>query len=136
MPKRFRGRIDVDLDDASVVDLPVFRQLDRFLGESRGGVFEDGDLHATIGNRRVNVEAFTLQGRLVQLHVTGTVGFDTQVNLEILVNTNQIISQTGQALATHRSAGLSDASGPPGRGAPGSGRGSRASSRTAFSSSA
>lgn len=50
---------------------------------------------------------FTLEGRLVQLHATGTVGFDGQLNLEVLINTNQIIPETGQALVA-RIPGLRD----------------------------
>ena len=80
--------------------LPVFREIDRFLGAARGGLFEDGDLTGTIANRQLIVEVFTLEGRLVQLHATGTVGFDGQLNLEVLINTNQIIPETGQALVT------------------------------------
>lgn len=45
------------------------------------------------------IETFTLVGPLVQLHGAGTVGFDTRVDLEVLVNTTQIVSQTGKALA-------------------------------------
>ena len=110
-PERFRGRIDLDLDDASIGELPVFRELDRFLGAAQGGVFEDGDLHAAIGNRTITVEAFTLEGRLVQLHGTGTVGFDQQVNLEVLVNTNQIIGADRPGVGLAGSPGLSDGSG-------------------------
>lgn len=98
-PRGYRGRVVLDLDDASLVALPVFRELDRFLGSARGGLFEDGDLTGTIANRQILVEQLTLEGRLAQLHATGTIGFDGQVNLEVLVNTNQIIPQTGQALA-------------------------------------
>ena len=94
----YRGKVQLDLDDASLVYMPVFRELDRFLGSSRGGLFEDGDLLATIANKQVNVEMLTLAGRLAQIHATGTVGFDQQLDLEVLVNTNQIISQSGQAL--------------------------------------
>ena len=97
-PQSYRGKINLDLDDASVVALPVFRELERFLGSARGGLFEDGDLAGTIANRQLIVEALTLEGRLVQIHATGTVGFDGQLNLEMLVNTNQIIPQTGAAL--------------------------------------
>ena len=97
-PSSYRGKVVLDLDDASLVALPVLREIDRFLGASRGGVFEDGDLVGTIANRQLVVEQLTLEGRLVQLHATGTVGFDGQLNLEVLVNTNQTISQSGQAL--------------------------------------
>jgi hypothetical protein len=97
-PRRLRGKILLDLDDACLGDVPVFRELDRFLGAARGGVFDDGDLQATIANRLVVVDQLTLAGPLVQLSATGTVGFDTQVNLEVLINTNQIISQSGQSL--------------------------------------
>ena len=76
----------------------MFREIDRFLGSARGGLFEDGDFSATIANHQVDVDPLTLQGRLAQLHASGTVGFDGQLNLEVLINTNQIISQTGQAL--------------------------------------
>lgn len=96
--RRYRGQIMLDLDDASIGELPIFRQIDRFLGSSSGGMFEDGDLLATIGNRQINVEELTLVGRLAQLHASGTVGFDGELNLVVLVNTSQIISETGQAL--------------------------------------
>lgn len=94
----YRGKIVLDLDDASLVALPVFREINRLLGTAGGGLFEDGDLTGTISNRQVVVDRLTLEGRAAQLHASGTVGFDGQVNLEVLVNTNQIIGQTGQAL--------------------------------------
>ena len=90
--------IDLDLDDAAVGDVPVFREISFFLGSARGGIFEDGALLATIGNRQIEVEQLALAGRLVQLHASGTVGFDARLDLEVLVNTNQIISETGEAL--------------------------------------
>ncbi len=96
--QQLRGNINLDLDDASLFRLPIFSQLEKFLGSQRGGVFEDGDLIATIANREIQVEALTLVGRIAQLHATGTVGFDTRLDLVVLVNTNQIISQTGQSL--------------------------------------
>lgn len=98
LPDRLRGTVNLDLDDAALFSVPVFRELGRFLGSAQGGLFEDGDLVATIANRQLIIESFTLEGRLVQLHATGTVGFDTQLNLEVLVNTNQIIPETGLAL--------------------------------------
>jgi translocation and assembly module TamB len=95
---RYRGRVVLDLDDASLLALPILSALDRFLGSASGGIFEDGDLVGTFANRQLIVENFTLQGRLAQVQATGTVGFDGQVNLVVLINTNQIIPQTGQAL--------------------------------------
>jgi translocation and assembly module TamB len=100
LPERYRGRVTLELDDASLFAIPVFREIDKFLGSARGGLFDDGDLVATIANKQLNVEMLTLEGKLVQLHATGTVGFDRQVNLEVLINTNQIIPQTGQALVS------------------------------------
>lgn len=96
---KYRGRIDLEIHDASLFELPVFRQLERFLGATRGGVFEDGEIHASIGNRQIQVDSLTLTGRLVQLHASGTVGFDGRLDLAVLINTNQVIGQTGQALA-------------------------------------
>ena len=96
---KIRGKVDLDLDDASLVELPVFKELDRFLGSARGGgLFEDGNLHGTIYNRTLFVEQLTLNGRLIQVHATGTVTFDGGLNLEVLVNTNQVIPQSGLAL--------------------------------------
>ncbi|GAC1470850.1 MAG: hypothetical protein NVSMB9_16380 [Isosphaeraceae bacterium] len=100
LPRRYRGSFHLNLDDASLVALPVLRELDRFLGAARGGVFENGEAVGTIINRQFNIETLTLVGRVAQLHATGTVGFDGQVNLEVLVNTSQIINQTGQALVS------------------------------------
>ncbi|HMB06250.1 MAG TPA: AsmA-like C-terminal region-containing protein, partial [Isosphaeraceae bacterium] len=97
-PARYRGKVNLDLDDASLVALPVFGALDRFLGSAGGGLFEDGELVGTIANKQLIVEMFTLEGRLAQLHAVGTIGFEGQLNLEVLINTNQIIPQTGQAL--------------------------------------
>ena len=37
LPRKFRGKVVLDLDNASVVALPVFREIDRFLGSARGG---------------------------------------------------------------------------------------------------
>src|SRR5262249_4944990 len=65
---RYRGRINLDLDDASLFTIPVFREIDRFLGSAGGGLVEDGDLVATIANRQIIVEMLTLEGRLLQLH--------------------------------------------------------------------
>ncbi len=96
--RSYRGKVNLTLDDASLISIPIFRELDRFLGSARGGLFEAGDVSGTIANRRLNIDSATLQGRLAQLHITGSIGFDTQVNLEVLVNTNQIIPETGAAL--------------------------------------
>ena len=95
---KIRGR--VDLDDASLVELPVVRELDRFLGAAQGGggLFEDGDLHGTIYNRTLFVDQLTLEGRLIQVHATGTITFDGGLNLEVLVNTKQTIPQSGLTL--------------------------------------
>ncbi|MCA1684609.1 MAG: AsmA-like C-terminal region-containing protein [Planctomycetia bacterium] len=98
--RTYRGRVNLTLDDASLVALPVFRELDKFLGSAGGGLFEQGDLNGSIVNRQVVIESATLMGRLAQLHVSGTVGFDGQLNLEVLVNTNQVIPQAGSALAS------------------------------------
>jgi translocation and assembly module TamB len=95
---RYQGKVQADLDDASLVELPVFRELDRFLGSAHGGIFEDGDLEATIAHRQILIDRLTLVGRAVQLHAAGTIGFDSQLNLLVFVNTNEIIAQTGQAL--------------------------------------
>ncbi|HWE37178.1 MAG TPA: AsmA-like C-terminal region-containing protein [Isosphaeraceae bacterium] len=100
-PSRFRqlrGVVDLDLDDAELFEMPVLRQIGQFLGASQSGVFNDGDLHGVLDDDRLIVEDCTLAGRLVQLHATGTVGFDGRLDLMVVVNTSQIITETGQAL--------------------------------------
>jgi translocation and assembly module TamB len=95
----YQGRADIELTDAQLLDTPIFRALDRFLGgPAGGGVFERGSARAAIGNGEVSIEELALFGRVVQLHATGTIGFDTRLELVVLINTNQIIPQTGQAL--------------------------------------
>jgi translocation and assembly module TamB len=96
--KTYRGKVDLALNDASVFALPVFREIDKLLGSARGGLFEEGHLSGTIAGRQIIVDPLTMEGRLAQMHASGTVGFDGQLNLVVLVNTNEIISQTGQAL--------------------------------------
>ena len=93
-----RGQIHLTLADASVVDLPIFREIDKFLGSARGGVFESGTLDGAISRRVLTLEAVTLNGRLAQIHATGTIGMAGQLNLEVLVSTRDVIPQTGQAL--------------------------------------
>lgn len=96
---KIRGRFDLDLDDASLVELPLFKQLDRFLGSAKGGgLFQDGDIHGTIANKTLYLESMTLQGKLVQLHATGNVTFAGNLDLQVLVNTNDVIPQSGLAL--------------------------------------
>jgi translocation and assembly module TamB len=92
-----RGRAELHLDDASLFELPVFREMSRFLGSAQGGLFEDGDLVATIANRQIHLEKFTLEGRVAQMHMAGTIGFNSDLDLAALVNTNQIIPQRGTA---------------------------------------
>ncbi len=95
---KIRGRVDLDLDDASLFEMPLFKELDRFLGSSGGGLFDDGDVHGTIANRTLFLEQMTLTGRLVQIHATGSITFNGGLNLEILVNTNANLSQPELAL--------------------------------------
>ncbi|WP_435006440.1 AsmA-like C-terminal region-containing protein [Tundrisphaera lichenicola] len=94
-----RGMVALDLSDASLVELPVFKELDRFLGASRGGgLFEEGHIQATIANRSLYIDSMTLQGPVVQIHSNGTVTFLGGLDLEVLVNTNEIIPESGLAL--------------------------------------
>ncbi len=96
---KIRGRVDLDLDDASLFEMPLFKELDKFLGSSTGGgLFEDGDVHGTIANRTLYLDQMTLNGRLIQVHAVGTITFSGGLNLEILVNTNAHLSQPELAL--------------------------------------
>jgi translocation and assembly module TamB len=97
--RQMKGRVDLDLSDASIVELPIFRQIDRFLGASRGGLFEEGNLSGQIANRQLLVNQLVLKGRLVQIHATGTIGFNEELHLDVQINTNQLIPETGLALA-------------------------------------
>jgi translocation and assembly module TamB len=90
--------MDFDLDQASLVDIPLLDELDRALGSTEGGVFDDGDLHGTISDRRVRIDRLTLVGPLAQVHATGTVDFDGRLNLEVIVNKNRGIPESGQVL--------------------------------------
>jgi translocation and assembly module TamB len=96
--EKIRGRVDLDLDDASLFEVPMFKELDRFLGSSGGGLFDDGDVHGTIYNRTLFLEQMTLSGRLVQMHATGSITFNGGLNLEILVSTNSSFTQPQLAI--------------------------------------
>ena len=96
---KLRGRYHFDITDATLVALPVLRELDRFLGGSRGGgLFDDGEIRGNISNETLDIEQLTLRGRLVQVHAIGSVTFRGGLNLEVLVNTNQTIGQSGSTL--------------------------------------
>jgi AsmA-like C-terminal region len=96
--KSLRGKVDLGLEGASLIELPVFREIDRLLGAARGGIFDDGELRGVIADRRFSIEELTLTGRLAQIHSSGAVGFDGKLDLVALVNSNQIIAETGQNL--------------------------------------
>ncbi|WZO98920.1 AsmA-like C-terminal region-containing protein [Isosphaeraceae bacterium EP7] len=93
-----RGAVNLELTDASLLSVPVFREIDRFLGAASGGLFETGALHGVIARRQLVIEDLHLQGRLAQLQVTGTVGLDGALDLKVLVNTSQYIAESGQTL--------------------------------------
>jgi translocation and assembly module TamB len=107
---RYRGKVALSLSEASLVTVPVFREIDKFLGAAGGGLFEAGGVNGTIARKQLVVEPLTLAGRVVQLHATGTIGFNGQLDLDVLLNTNQIIPETGQALV-RLIPGLGDAMG-------------------------
>ncbi len=98
LPEKYRGRLDAELWDASLFEMPIFREIGRFLGASSNGLFERGVFKSSIQNKILQVERLALEGRLAQIHATGTISFDGALNLEVLVNTSEIISQSGQAL--------------------------------------
>jgi len=99
-PRKIRGKVHLDLTDASLFELPVFRQIDQFLGSDRGGLFEAGELDLTIADGKVRIKKLALVGRLIQLRAQGTVGFDAQLDLQVIIKPNQVIPQTGRALAS------------------------------------
>lgn len=99
-PRRVRGKLHLDLTDASLFELPVFRQIDQFLGSDRGGLFEAGELELTVADGKVRIKKLALVGRLIQLRALGTIGFDAQLDLQVIVKPNQVIPQTGRALAS------------------------------------
>ncbi len=63
-----------------------------------GGVFDDGDLHGTISERKVHIDNLTLVGPLAQVHASGTLDFDGRLNLEVVVNNNKGIPESGQVM--------------------------------------
>ena len=96
---KMRGRFNFDINDATLVALPIFRELDKFLGASRGGgLFDEGEVRGNIANETLYIEQCTLSGRVVQVHAIGSVTFKGGLNLEVLVNTNKQISQSGMTL--------------------------------------
>jgi hypothetical protein len=97
-PHTYRGELDFDLGQASLVDIPLLDELDRSLGSTQGGVFDDGDLHGVISDRKVHIDHLTLAGPLAQVHAAGTVDFDGRLNLEVVVNNNRGVYQSGQAV--------------------------------------
>ncbi len=97
-PVSYRGDLDFDLDQASLVDIPLLDELDRQLGSAQGGVFDDGDIHGTISERKVHIDQLTLVGPLAQVHATGTVDFDGRLNLEVVVNNNRGVYESGQVI--------------------------------------
>lgn len=95
---KMRGKITLDLDDGSLFALPVLSSIAGFLGVSRTGVFEDGDLSATIANNRLSIDELTLEGRLMQLLARGNLEFDGRINLAVVINTNELIALPAQVL--------------------------------------
>jgi translocation and assembly module TamB len=94
----YRGEVDFDLVQASLVDIPLLDELDRSLGSAQGGVFNEGDLHGTIAEQRLHIDRLTLVGPLAQVHSTGWLDFDGRLNMEVVVNTNRALPAAGQVL--------------------------------------
>ncbi|WP_435016791.1 AsmA-like C-terminal region-containing protein [Tundrisphaera sp. TA3] len=99
-PATYRGRVDLNLADASLVEVPVFREIIRLasVGGAGGGLFDVGEMHGAIMNQTLNISEFMLEGKVIQVHGTGTVTFAGNLNLEVLVNTNRLIPESGQNL--------------------------------------
>ncbi len=97
-PASYRGELDFDLVQASLVNIPLLDELDRSLGSAQGGVFDEGDLHGTIADQRIRIDRLTLVGPLAQVHAAGWLDFDGRLNLEVLVNTNRGLPETGRTL--------------------------------------
>ncbi len=95
---KMRGKITLDLDDGSLFSLPVLSSIARFLGVARSGVFEDGDLYATIANNRLSIDELTLSGRMMQLHSRGTIEFDGRLNLQVVLTSNELLALPSQVL--------------------------------------
>ncbi len=97
-PYTYRGEMSFDLDQASLVDIPLLDELDRQLGSREGGVFDDGDIHATINDRKIHIDRMTLVGPLMQVHAMGTMDFEGRLNLEVIVNNQKGVPGGGQAV--------------------------------------
>jgi translocation and assembly module TamB len=97
-PGAMRGKVHLDLANASLFELPVFRQVNQFLGSEQGGIFEAGELDLTLAGAAISIDQLALVGRLIQLRARGTIGFDSQLDLEVILKTNQVIPQAGRAV--------------------------------------
>jgi translocation and assembly module TamB len=106
-PFGYRGELEFDMDQASLVDIPLLDELDRSLGSIQGGVFDDGDLHGVIADRKVYIDRLTLVGPLAQVHAAGTLDFDGRLNLEVVVLNNRGIPESGQVIMS-RSPAVAD----------------------------
>jgi translocation and assembly module TamB len=95
---KMRGKVHLDLVDASLFELPIFRQINQFLGSELGGIFEAGELDLTLAGGTLKIDKLALVGRLLQLRAQGTIGFDSLLDLEVVLKTNQVIPQAGRAV--------------------------------------
>ena len=98
--ERTRGKVHLDLTDASLFELPVFSQIDQFLGAQVGGIIEAGELDLTIADGKLKIDKLALAGRLIQLRARGTIGFQGALDLEVLVKPNHVLRQAGRAVAS------------------------------------
>lgn len=98
--RRIRGTAHLDLTDASLFELPVFRQINQFLGSEHGGIFEAGELDLTVAAGKLKLSKLALVGRLIQLRARGTIGLNGLIDLDLIVKPNQVLPQTGRAVVT------------------------------------
>lgn len=96
--ERLSGDLNAELRQAMLFELPVFSQISDRVGLNRVGVFERGRLTSRIVTNGLLVESLELQGPVVQMAVTGTVGFDRRLDLEVLVSNNQIVTELSRVL--------------------------------------
>ncbi|MBL8792581.1 MAG: DUF748 domain-containing protein [Planctomycetia bacterium] len=81
------GSLDATLKQGQIFDLPLFKQLARFIAPGQAAsAFHDGQLRARLNRGVVQVEWLRLRGPFLQAQLTGTVTLQGRLDMEATAN--------------------------------------------------
>jgi hypothetical protein len=85
------AQLQLSLQQAQAAQLPILRQLSPYLTRGpTGASFQSGELQGRFANGVMRLQRLTLVGQLVQLIITGTIGRQGRLDLDVTARTGTL----------------------------------------------